>query len=290
MTPLHGELCAGPDPVLRSPRNRIPSGATDTHFHVFGPLSQYPYGIQRNYTPPEATPKQAGQLFAALGIERAVLVQPTVYHFDNRRHLDAVSEIGIPARAIVSVPFETPDHDLEAMHTQGARGVRFVTSHAGGLDLATLERYANRLVEIGWHVDLMLKPDHLVELEPRLRRLRCPFVVDHMGMAPAADVNSLSGQALLRLVETGICWVKLSSAYRLSAERPPFQDCAPLANALVEIRPDRLLWGSDWPQPQFAGEMPNTADLLDALFSWVPDASHREMILVENPAYLYGFD
>jgi 2-pyrone-4,6-dicarboxylate lactonase len=35
--------------------------------------------------------------------------------------------------------------------------------------------------------------------------------------------------------------------------------------------------------------MPNDGDLLDLLFDWVPDATVRQKILVDNAAKLYDF-
>jgi predicted TIM-barrel fold metal-dependent hydrolase len=130
-----------------------------------------------------------------------------------------------------------------------------------------------------------------VELEHRLARLNVDFVVDHLGLIrPSdADVAQPAFRALLRLVRTGRCWVKLTGGYRISSMNPPYRDVAPLVSALLEERPDRLLWGSDWPHVMVKGSMPNTTDLLDLLLDWVPDPHQRAQILVENPALLFRF-
>jgi len=72
------------DPHPRKPKVRLPPGATDTHAHLFGPASEYPWSPQRGYTPPEALPAAYEHLHAILGVSRCVLTQPSVYGTDNR--------------------------------------------------------------------------------------------------------------------------------------------------------------------------------------------------------------
>lgn len=285
------KLCQGPDPYPRQPRLAAPAETTDCHFHIFGPATRYPYVADREYTPPDALPAACCHLFHTLGIARAVLVQPSVYGSDNRRQLEAAPRLGVPARAIVVIPPDTPDKELARLQEDGVRGVRFILAHTGGLPLGDLERLSARVKDMGWHIQLLLRPDHLVELEPRLAKLPSDFVIDHMGFIRPAEggLEQPAFRALLRLLRGGRCWVKLSGAYRLSAEAPPYRDLIPSARALVEARPDRLLWGSDWPHAIFKGRMPNTTDLFDLLIDWVPDEKARRCILVDNPARLFGF-
>ena len=285
------EFCQAPDPHPRRPRWSPPSVATDTHFHIFGPAEGYPYVSDREYTPPDALPAACRHLFQTLGIGRAVLVQPSVYGADNRCAMDSAAKLGVSARVIVVVPYDTPDKELRRLHEGGARGVRFIIAHAGGLPLADLERFSARVKEMGWHIQLLLRSNDLAALEPRLAKLPSDIVIDHMGFVRSVDggVEQPAFQALLRLLRGGRCWIKFSGAYRLSVDTPAYRDLAPFAQALVEVRPDRLLWGSDWPHAVFKGRMPNTTDLFDLLIDWVPDEKTRARILVENPATLFGF-
>jgi predicted TIM-barrel fold metal-dependent hydrolase len=285
------EFCQAPDPDARAPRVRIPPLATDTHFHILGPASEYPYVEDREYTPPDALPEHCRHLFHTLGIERAVLVQPSVYGYDNRRMLAAASQLGVPTRNVVVVAQETSDKEMERLHDTGTRGIRFISAHKGGLSLAQLEQISERVKGLGWHIQLLLRPPVLVELEPRLAKLSTDFVIDHIGLIRASDggIEQPAFQALQRLIRTGRCWVKFTGGYRVSSEKPPFQDVIPLAHALVRERPDRILWGSDWPHVMVKENMPNTTDLLDLLSDWAPDEKTREQILVENPQKLFDF-
>jgi len=284
------ELCQGPDPNPKKPRFKAPPGATDSHFHILGPASRYPYVEEREYTPPDALPSACRRLFDTLGITRAVLIQPSVYGTDNSCMVESAPQLGIPARLIVVVPFETSDKELARLHEAGARGVRFILAHVGGLPLADLESFADRIKDMGWHIQFLLRPNHLLELEPRLAKLPVNFTIDHIGFVrPSEGLEQPAFQAMLRLMRTGRCWVKFTAGYRFSAEEPPYRDIAPFARKLVETRPDRLLWGSDWPHVMFKGKMFNTTELFDLLLDWAPDEKSRKQILVDNPAALFGF-
>ena len=81
--------------------------------------------------------------------------------------------------------------------------------------------------------------------------------------------------------------MKLSGAYRISSQPPPYDDVVPFAQALVETAPDRLVFGTDWPHPAISVPMPQDASLLDLLPTWAPDEEIRRRILVENPERLY---
>ncbi len=284
------ELCQGPDPLVRKPKTAAPRNTTDTHFHLFGPAPHYPYVDEREYTPPDALPQSARAMFDTLGVGRVVVIQPSVYGTDNRCQLEKAAELGLPFRAVVVTGRDTPDAELARLHGLGARGMRFILAHIGGLPPDDLEFYADRMRELGWHIQLMVRPQHLLALEARLAKLSCPIVIDHMAMVkPEEGPQQPAFQALIGLLRGGNCWVKLTGAYRLSQQPPLYPDMAPLARALVEAAPDRLVWGTDWPNVHFKGKPPNAADLLDLLAGWVPDAAVRQRILVDNPAALYGF-
>jgi predicted TIM-barrel fold metal-dependent hydrolase len=217
------------------------------------------------------------------------MIQPSVYGEDNRAQLEGAKEIGIPTRAVIVVGQDTSDRELAAFHQQGARALRYVLAHPGGLPLSDLERWAARIKELGWHIQLLAKGPQLLEIAPRLEKLACPVVIDHMGMFPPGDgLGQPVFATVLRLLSQGH-WVKLSGAYRLSQQPPPYPELKPFVTSLVATRPDRLVWASDWPHVFIKTPMPNTGDLLDLLADWVPDEATRNSILVDNPAALYGF-
>jgi predicted TIM-barrel fold metal-dependent hydrolase len=288
------ELCQPPNPDPRTPLLKCPPGSTDCHVHVYGPDSKYPVAPTRAFDVPEALPSTLSKVLDVLGIERVVLIQPSGYATDNRRHLDALADVGRPARMIAALRADVSDGDLAEMHEKGVRGVRYTIGHAGAAPLSEMPVLAERIAKLGWHVQLHVMNDGghapLAEMESTLAGLATDVVVDHIGSVRAgAGVDDPGFQALLRLVRRGRCWVKLSSGYRFSDQPPPYADMVPFVESLLEARRDRLVWGSDWPHVSFKGKMPNTTELLDQLLTWVPDESMRRRILVDNPAALYGF-
>lgn len=284
-------FCASPDPHPRPPKLVVPPGATDTQIHIFGPEKPYPYTAEREYTPPNALPADYLRLRAVLGTERVVLVQPSVYGRNNRRLMDAASQLGIPTRMVLVLSLDDmTDSELERLHRAGARAVRFILAHPGGLPISDLRRVAERLNPMGWHIQFLLRPQDLIELKSTLESLASEFVIDHIGLIRASEgVKQPAFQALLELLRSGRCWVKLSGGYRISAQEPPYRDVIPLVEALVRERPDRLLWGTDWPHVMVKTAMPNTTALLDLLLEWIPDEHIRKQVLVDNPQKLFGF-
>lgn len=287
-------LCQPPDPSPRSPRLRCPPGTTDCHVHVYGPSDRYPVAPTRAFDVPDALPGSLRRLHDVLGVQRVVLVQPSGYGTDNRRHLEAIAEMGRDARMVAALRADVPEAELDRLHEAGVRGVRYNIGHAGAAPLAEMPFLARRIARRGWHVQLHVMDDRggapLADMERTLRELAADIVVDHMGsVRPSEGPQQASFAALLRLVGTGRCWVKLSCGYRMSALPPPYEDMIPFVQALLATRADRLVWGSDWPHVSFKGAMPNTTDVLDQMLTWVPDEQQRRQVLVQNPEALYDF-
>jgi predicted TIM-barrel fold metal-dependent hydrolase len=272
-----------PDPHPRPPGFRVPAGSCDTHFHVFEHSPEYPFSPARAYTPALATNDAYRRMLQAVGVQRAVLVHPSTYGTDNRLLLDVLRD-NRDYRGIAVVDSGVSDAHLAELDRAGVKGVRISVP-------AQLEALAARVAPLGWHVQMYLRAPMMLELAPRLPKLPVAVVLDHFGGLSAAHAGkSKELDTLLGLLGTGKIWVKLSGAYRVTVEGPPYRDVLPIARALVGRAPDRLLWGSDWPHPNLLGKpMPNDGDLLGLLADWAPDESVRRRILVDNPAGLYGF-
>jgi predicted TIM-barrel fold metal-dependent hydrolase len=274
----------------RRPGFTLPPGSCDTHVHIWGPYDRFPLAEGAPYTPPERTKHDLRTLHRRLGIERAVIVQTTVYKADNRAMLDAIADDPARYRGVALVGESFGDAEYRALHEGGVRGVRFgFLRHLGGVpDLALLRRTADRIAEMGWHLVLHLDAESLLAFEELLRGLRLTVVVDHMGRVPAPQgTHHPAFRLLLDLLERPNWWVKVSGAERISAEGPPFRDAIPFARRLIEVAPDRTLWGTDWPHPNVRWE-PDEADLVDLLPEF-GDATALRRVLVDNPARLYGF-
>jgi predicted TIM-barrel fold metal-dependent hydrolase len=283
-------LCQGPDPRPRPPGFAVPPGATDCHAHVIGPFRLFELQEDRSYTPPEAPLAAYRALLDTLGLERGVVVQPSVFGTDNACTLDALAKHRNRLRGIAVVDPTVSDETLERMDGNGIRGIRFNLLYRGGIDIEHLALLAPRIERFGWHIQLLVDGRTLPALAPKLARLPVDIVIDHMGHLPAsAGVEHPGFRHLLKLVRDGRTWVKLSGANRTSSAGAPYHDTIPFAQALVDADPTRLVWGSDWPHVALRGPMANDGDLLDLLRLWVPDERQRHLVLVENPMRLYGF-
>jgi 2-pyrone-4,6-dicarboxylate lactonase len=269
----------------------VPADSVDTHTHVF--VDGYPLSPERGYDPPESNLAHLLAMHSALGIERVVLTQPSVYGTDNSAILDAVARIPDRARAVVSVPGDISDSDLADLHDRGARGIRLNLDNVGGMPVALDEvpDMARRVAEMGWHVEFLFAGGDLPELLPLLRSLQAQVSIGHFGyMAATEGTGSTPFRLLVDLVREGNTWVKLSAPNRLGAgDLPPWPEVVPMAHVLIESNPERMLWGTDWPHPNKFVAQPNDADLLEQLELWAPDEAVRRQILVSNPQRLYDF-
>lgn len=292
--PAGAPLCAAPDPQPRAPHFKLPPLSCDTHAHICGPGAHYPYAPERIYTPPDALLPAYRHLLDTLGLSRAVLVQPSVYGTDNTAMLAALATDPARLRAVAVIAADTPFAELERMHALGVRGVRCnivdVKEGRGRLPMAMLHALASRIAPLGWHLEFLLHVDEFPDLDVLLQDFPVAVVFGHLGYMRADQGLRAPGyQALLRLLETGRAWVKLTGPYRISTGALPYADVAPYAHALLERAPRQVVWGSDWPHVMVKGAMPNDGDLCDLLAAWVPDAGQRAQVLVDNPARLYGF-
>jgi predicted TIM-barrel fold metal-dependent hydrolase len=274
----------------KAPSFAVPAGACDCHAHVFGDPMRFPFIEERSYTPPPALEDQYLTMLGRLGIERMVIVQPSVYGFDNSCTLAAVAAFGAHrARAVAMFDASLSDAELRKLDAAGVRGVRFITLAKGGAPLAQLESVAARIAPLGWHIQAYLTPDIWRQLAPVIVQLPVPVVMDHMAqLTPDCASDDPDLQAILGLLESGRVWIKVIP-YRVSLAGPPYRDVMPLAKTFASHAPERCLWGSDWPHPHLLDYMPDDGELLDLLPEWAPDEKLRKRVLVDNPAFLYGF-
>ncbi len=274
----------------RKPRFKLPPGATDAHCHVFGPAAKFPYAPARRYTPEDAPKEMLHALHDHLGVERSVIVQASCHDTDNAAMLDCIASDPKRYRGVAIVDDSFADKDYDALHAGGVRGVRFnFVKHLGGApDMGVFNRVIDRIKGRGWHVVLHLDAPNIIPLSDMIRKLPLPFIVDHMGRVPAKDgVDQPPLRALIELSRLESAWIKVCGAERISM--PPYDQAVPIAHALVQAAPERVLWGTDFPHPNATHEA-DEADLVDLVPQYAQDALAQKRLLVDNPAKLYGFD
>jgi len=285
-----------PAPIVptRTPCTQFPRGATDCHAHLFGPQALYPLLPQTHFVPHECLLEDYIRMLKTIGCQRAVLIQPSVYGIRNDLVEDALARApeGVSLRGVAVVDPDIGEHELERLHQLGFRGIRInLAAGTGGLQLSDARVLADRIRPFGWHLQFYADFHRQPELADALERLDATLVIDHFGRAPAAAGCDAPGfQMLLRLLRRDNVYAKLSAPYFISGQHPGYGDVAPLAAAMLDVAPDRLVWGTDWPHASARAQMPDDGDLADVLARWIPEADARARVLTSTPARLYGFD
>jgi 2-pyrone-4,6-dicarboxylate lactonase len=281
-----------PDPNPKVPDFELPPKSCDTHTHIFGPASHYPFAANRPYNAPEAPLEAFRAVHQKIGVERCVIVNATVHGTDNRVVTDAIAASGGAYKGIANISDETSDKDLEALDKGGICGCRFAfLKRLGGVgDINKFNRIVHRVAEIGWHVDVYFEPGTVGEFAPILRALPTPYVIDHMGTVQAGKgLDDPAFRALIDLQASDEkCWVKITGLERASAGGRPFHDSVPFAKRLIDNAPDRVLWGTDWPHPNVK-VMPNDGEIVDLIPLYAPDTAIQHRLLADNPARLFKF-
>ncbi len=268
---------------------QLPPNACDCHFHIFDP--RYPFVPGALLRPEPASVAQYREVQNRIGTQRGVLVQPSSYGTDNRCTLAALAELGGAGRAVAVVDDTVTDAELERLHGLGVRGLRFNQVQAGATTVEMLAPLAERIVPLGWHVQVHMTANQLVEHETLLSTLAAPLVLDHGGRIPQPQgMNHLGWAVLRRLLDSGRSWVKISAPYLISAEGAPgYGDAVAHGRALVQAAPERVVWGSDWPHVTESDHPPHLDDLLAYLWNCAESETMVARITVENPAQLYQF-
>lgn len=282
--------CAAADLSPRKSNFDPPPGACDCHAHILWPQSLYSYTSNRTYTPPEASLSSYTNMLSTLGLDRAVIVHPSVYGTDNRATLDAIKKGGANFRGVAVVEADIEFSELERMHHAGIRGVRINLLFKGGIGMSAVRSLTKKIAPLGWHLQVLIDVSEFDALDT-LADLPVDVVFDHMGhMSTRKGLNQPGFVKMLKMLERGHAWVKLSGAYRTTTSAEfPYADTVPYAKKIIKTNPERLVWATDWPHPFINVPMPNDGDLLNLLAEWAPNTEIRNKILVDNPAQLYGF-
>jgi 2-pyrone-4,6-dicarboxylate lactonase len=284
-------LTQGPDPHPKKPKLKAPPDACDSHIHLFGPSDKYLFADISPYTSRDALPEDLFALQDVLGLSTAVIVSPGGYSRDTTMLANVLTKYPKRFRGIALMPDDAPPTEFARLGGLGVRGLRMMSAKRG-LHMPHLNPgTAARAHEHGWHVQFYPEGTDIVEYADKLLALPNDVVLDHFASIPAAGgVDQPAVKAVLRMLDTGRVWLKLSGPMRCTPGDFPYAPVTALAQAFVKHAPQRMVWGSDWPHVNLNDrKMPNDGDLLDLLAEWVPDETLRNRILVQNANELYGF-
>jgi predicted TIM-barrel fold metal-dependent hydrolase len=283
----------------------LPRNSCDTHLHVFGDPTIYPVANPNAlYRPPaDCTFAAMQQLHDGLGIERAVLVQATIYGTDHRLLHDVLAAAPPDRyRGVAIVDDSVSDAELARLHAVGVRGARF--NFGGNFklapSLATLRRSLARVRELGWVVKIFGFGDDFLPVADELHKIESPAIIDHMGGLDYQRGQSQPVvQLILDLLGNDNWWIGLSNGDLRSHAGRPWNDAVEFGRLFFAAAPQRCLWGTDWPhvhrfiRPDHAGHSDYGVDhefeRVALLERYLPDRTARDRVLVDNPARLFGF-
>ena len=283
---------APPDPNPKTPKLKLPPLACDSHFHVFGPHRKFPYAPDRPFTPTDAPKEDLFRLHEFLGIQRGVFVHSTCHGSDHSVLVDLLTAAGGRYRGVALLKVDMPAAEIMRLDGAGVRGIRlhFHFAHLGApMPRDDMRKIIAAVAPYGWHVAMHLGGQGVVEHYNFIASVDAPVVIDHIGRVDVAEgLNGAAFSALRRLLDRGNVWVKLSGTDRITKQKYPYADAVPFARTLVQEFGDRVVWGSDWPHPN-QNAVPNDGELVDLIAEIAPDANTRQLMLVDNPAKLFGF-
>ena len=273
-------------------------GACDCHSHVFGPFDEFPPSPQRSYDAPEAPIEELESVWRDIGIDRAVLVQGSIYGPDHRVLLAALQRDPKTRRGVALLDQTVGEAELEEFHSKGFRAVRMNWVHhllAGSnrseaARMAEASALCERIAPLVWHIEIHLDAPDLKALSRLRLPTDMPVVIDHMARIDLAAPESDAQLGLLSwLLENPVFWIKLSGGDRLARRCDDLRDALKVMTALLRVAPDRCVWGLDWPHVNLPKKH---SDL--SLWQLLVEATGEEQVLrkvlKDNPARLYGFD
>ncbi|KAF2020855.1 hypothetical protein BU24DRAFT_469646 [Aaosphaeria arxii CBS 175.79] len=278
---------------------RMPNNAWDCHMHVTSP--EYPLASNAAYTPSLHNLQHAMSFEKTIGISNIVLVQPSIYGNDNSCLLDALKALG-PAqgRGVVEVDPDTIElSTLEEWHQLGVRGVRLnlKSRDAQFTEAAledTLKRYAAVVKPLDWVLELFIGMEALPILERVAGDLGVRLCLAHFG-APKLpnpgkatyplDPYELTGfDSLVRLLQGGNTWLKLSAAYRFDTDSE-MRGVEAVAYELLKKAGSQIVFASDWPHTRFDGL--DVRPFVDRCLQWTEAAGLTEEVFCRNAQVLW---
>lgn len=249
--------------------------------HVVDP-ERYPVSAGALYEPPTHRLHDALAFESSLGLDKIVLVQPSIYGIDNSCLIDALKVLG-PSRGrgvVVIDPANAPLAELKEWDSLGVRGVRLNLRSVGKVMskeqlTETLLQQADAVRPLGWVIQVYLSLNMIPMLEDIIPRLGTKVCIDHFG---GPDLSSTPGDqcstfdpftmpgfsSLVSLAQRKMVYVKFSAPYRFSKDRS-MRDIRAISLELLRAAPGQVVYASDWPHTRCEGVniVPFTESCLD---------------------------
>jgi predicted TIM-barrel fold metal-dependent hydrolase len=236
----------------------------DSHLHVWSDdESLYPYGdVSRPKAGDRASVELLNEHMAEAGVEKAVIVQPIHYLYDNRYVADCLARFPGRFAAVCLVNPKAPsapDQLEELVRGQGFGGMRLHLSRQddpSALAAPDQDPLWRRVEELNVCLIVLGGAAELRALEPIIDRFpNVKVVLDHLGGPPVGEepTHPLLGN-VLRMARYPNVYVKVSNMNRMSKAPYPHNDTHEMVRRIYDaFGPERLMWGTDFPHVLKAG-------------------------------------
>ena len=256
----------------------------DSHAHVY--TTDMPLSATAWHKPPaDATIEQYLATLDRHSVKHAVLAAASLFDDYNEYSIGAARKHKRLRTTVIVKPTIDP-YVMRMMKDDGVVGVRFQWRNVKDIpDITTPEyrKFFRRVRDLDWHVHINQTADKLAAPIATLQAAGVKLVIDHFGHPQKGGAASEGFQTVMRAIDNGRTWVKLSAGYRLESPQVA-QDCA--RALLAYAGPERLLWGSDWPFAAFEDKM-RYEYAIASFREWIPDANVRRVISGDTALRLY---
>lgn len=269
----------------------------DTHAHVWSAdTTRFPFRPILAHVPAPAVPAPVEQLLQEMddaGVDVTVLVQPSVYGWDNRYLMQCLDRWPDRFMGICLVdPDKADPADLDLWcDAGGCRGVRFNVIREPDVSwlldetrAGLFEAMERRGLSASFHMEI----DHAPIVADLARRHRSiPFIVDYMGASVLRrddvdiHIDRLAGEANV--------FCKILCVAEDAQTAYPFPDITRFSQRLLDrFGPERSMFGSDYPGPRSIcgyGKAVDWARSFPAL-----DSRSLECLMNLTAVRVFGFD
>lgn len=293
--PVHSLTVTTPGPhrTFHRPDVDLPRLSVDAHVHVFGPHDTFPFAPDRKFTPEDAPLELLQQMHETMGFSRSVLVQSACHGSDHTVLLDALERGEGAYRAVALFGEDITTAEVARLNQAGFCGVRIhFAPHLGAPPTAgEIRQICDLIGPFGWHLEVHTMGSGIHDFAAIYPEIPVRVVLDHMGRFDISrGEESNEFKLVTSLLQESDVWIKLSGADRVSRRLPSMSDGLALARSLFLSRPDRCVWGSDFPHPNTHGFMPWDHELVNGIATIAQTPEEREQLLVTNPEICFGFD
>lgn len=266
----------------------MPDNACNAHLHIIDKA----YSHNPKSTIKEGTLQNYKSVAKMIQMPRAVFVQAKLYALDNTCLLDAIEAFGPQqCRGIAVLDRYVTDKELEYLHEKGIRGLRFSLwdPPASVVKFEDVKPLSERIKHLGWNIQLHMQISQMIEQADVLESLGCRLVLDHMARTdPHLGIKDPNFEFIRRLIDKGNTWIKLCGPYLNTVNGYPWEDACETAQAIADYAPDRVLYGTDYPNT-LMDLNPDPIALVEMLGRWIPDEKRRKLALVDNPSEVYFY-